>query len=223
MKILGLTGGSGTGKSAACTAFARLGCGVIDADATYRTLCDTCEPMLEEIQNVFGDVFSTDGKLDRKKLGAIVFADAQKLQQLNAITHPYIRQAARDAFAAYSKRGCLLCIYDAPVLFEGQMETLCDKTCAVLAARNTRIARIVARDAITEEYGRCALTRRKTMHFTAKDAIMSYKMMQTWTHCIHRCARSMKIWCANKRIGAERMKVSWKTPCFMTKRPAGIA
>ena len=152
MKLLGLTGGSGTGKSAACTAFARLGCGVIDADATYRTLCDTCEPMLKEIQNVFGDVFSTDGKLDRKKLGAIVFADAQKLQQLNAITHPYIRQAARDAFAAYSKRGCLLCIYDAPVLFEGQMETLCDKTCAVLAARNTRIARIVARDAITEEY-----------------------------------------------------------------------
>lgn len=152
MKILGLTGGSGTGKSAACTAFARLGCGVIDADATYRTLCDTCEPMLKEIQNVFGDVFSTDGKLNRKKLGAIVFSDAQKLQQLNAITHPYIRQAARDAFAAYSKRGCLLCIYDAPVLFEGQMETLCDKTCAVLAARNTRIARIVARDAITEEY-----------------------------------------------------------------------
>lgn len=152
MKILGLTGGSGTGKSAACTAFARLGCGIIDADATYRTLCDTCEPMLKEIQNIFGDVFSTDGKLDRKKLGAIVFADAQKLQQLNAITHPYIRQAARDAFAAYSKRGCLLCIYDAPVLFEGQMETLCDKTCAVLAARNTRIARIVARDAITEEY-----------------------------------------------------------------------
>lgn len=152
MKILGLTGGSGTGKSAACTAFARLGCGVIDADATYRTLCDTCKPMLKEIQNVFGDVFYTDGKLDRKKLGAIVFADAQKLQQLNAITHPYIRQAARDAFAAYSKRGCLLCIYDAPVLFEGQMETLCDKTCAVLAARNTRIARIVARDAITEEY-----------------------------------------------------------------------
>lgn len=165
MKILGLTGGSGTGKSAACTAFARLGCGVIDADATYRTLCDTCEPMLKEIQNVFGNVFSTDGKLDRKKLGAIVFADAQKLQQLNAITHPYIRQAARDAFAAYSKRGCLLCIYDAPVLFEGQMETLCDKTCAVLAARNTRIARIVARDAITEEYAALRIDAQKDNAF----------------------------------------------------------
>ena len=125
---------------------------MIDADATYRTLCDTCEPMLKEIRTVFGNVFSTDGKLDRKKLGAVVFADAEKLQQLNAITHPYIRQAAREAFAACEARGCLLCIYDAPVLFEGKMETLCDKTCAVLAARDTRIARIVARDAITEQY-----------------------------------------------------------------------
>lgn len=152
MRILGLTGGSGTGKSAACTAFEQLGCGVIDADATYRALCDTCEPMLREIQTVFGNVFSTDGKLDRKKLGAVVFADPEKLQQLNAITHPYIRQAAKEAFAAWEARGCLLCIYDAPVLFEGKMETLCDKTCAVLAARDTRIARIMARDAITEEY-----------------------------------------------------------------------
>ena len=152
MKILGLTGGSGTGKSAACTAFAQLGCGVIDADATYRTLCDTCKPMLNEIQTMFGDVISAVGKLDRKKLGAVVFADAEKLQQLNAITHPYIRQAAREAFADWQARGCLLCIYDAPVLFEGKMETLCDKTCAVLAARNTRIARIMARDAITEDY-----------------------------------------------------------------------
>lgn len=152
MKILGLTGGSGTGKSAACTAFVQLGCGVIDADASYRTLCDTCEPMLNEIQTMFGNVFSTDRKLDRKKLGTVVFADPEKLQQLNAITHPYIRQAAKEAFAAYEARGCLLCIYDAPVLFEGKMETLCDKTCAVLAARNTRIARIMARDAITEEY-----------------------------------------------------------------------
>ena len=81
MKILGLTGGSGTGKSAASTAFASLGCAVIDADASYRMLCDTCTPMLEEIQSVFLDILSTDGKLDRKKLGAIVFADPQKLLQ----------------------------------------------------------------------------------------------------------------------------------------------
>ena len=152
MKILGLTGGSGTGKSAASAAFAQLGCGVIDADASYRELCDTCTPMLEEIQSVFSDVLSTDGKLDRKKLGAIVFADPQKLLQLNAITHPYIRQAARDAFVAFEAQGCQLCIYDAPVLLEAGMDALCDATCAVLALRETRIARIMARDAITEQY-----------------------------------------------------------------------
>ena len=201
MKILGLTGGSGTGKSAACTAFARLGCGVIDADATYRTLCDTCEPMLKEIQNVFGDVFSTDGKLDRKKLGAIVFADAQKLQQLNAITHPYMMH-----------RYCLK--------VKWRRFAIRRVRCSRRAIRALRALWRGMR--LRRSMRRCALTRRKTMHFTAKDAIMSYKMMQTWTHCIHRCARSMRIWCANKRIGAERMKVSWKTPYFMTKRPAGI-
>ena len=152
MKILGLTGGSGTGKSAASAAFTALGCGVIDADLSYRTLCDTCAPMLEEIQSVFFDVLSPEGKLDRKKLGAIVFADPAKLAQLNAITHPYIRQAARDAFAAHEQAGCALCIYDAPVLFEAGADALCDQTCAVLASRDTRIARIMARDMISKEY-----------------------------------------------------------------------
>lgn len=152
MKILGLTGGSGTGKSAASAAFAALGCAVIDADASYRTLCDTCTPMLEKIQSVFLDVLSPDGKLDRKKLGAIVFADPDKLLQLNAITHPYIRQAAKDAFAAYEQQGYGLCIYDAPVLFEAGMDTVCDATCAVLANRETRIARIMARDMISQDY-----------------------------------------------------------------------
>lgn len=152
MKILGLTGGSGTGKSAASAAFTQLGCGVLDADASYRTLCNTCRPMLDEIQSVFFDVLTTDGKLDRKKLGAIVFADPDKLLQLNAITHPYIRQAACDAFSAFEQQGCQLCVYDAPVLFEAGMDAICDKTCAVLAKRENRIARIMVRDTITAEY-----------------------------------------------------------------------
>lgn len=152
MKILGLTGGSGAGKSAACAAFTQLGCGVIDADASYRMLCETCRSMLDEIQSIFFNILTTDGKLDRKKLGAVVFADPDKLLQLNAITHPYIRQAARDAFDAFAQQGCQLCVYDAPVLFEAGMQTECDATCAVLATREARIARIMLRDAITEEY-----------------------------------------------------------------------
>ncbi|MDO5549105.1 MAG: dephospho-CoA kinase [Eubacteriales bacterium] len=152
MKILGLTGGSGVGKSAAGAEFIACGCGVLDADASYRALCDSCEPMLEEIRSVFGDSCFTNGNLNRKKLGSIVFADPDKLARLNAITHPYIRQAARDTFAVWEAQGKPLGVYDAPVLFEAGMDTLCDATAAVLADRETRIQRIMVRDNITRDY-----------------------------------------------------------------------
>lgn len=152
MKILGLTGGSGVGKSAAGAEFISCGCGVLDADASYHELCTTCMPMLEDIQSVFGDVLNTDGSLNRKKLGAIVFTDSEKLAQLNAITHPYIRQAALDTFSAMQAEGKQLCIYDAPTLFEAGADRFCDYTAAVLADRNLRISRIMARDSIDRDY-----------------------------------------------------------------------
>lgn len=157
MAVLGLTGGSGTGKSAAGAMFAALGARVIDADATYYALCNSCQPMLNKIQNVFLGVISSDGKLDRKKLGAIVFGDADKLKQLNAITHPYIRQASRDAIEDARAAGCRLCVYDAPVLFEGGFDTICDAVCAVLADKQTRIRRIMQRDGISETYAQARI------------------------------------------------------------------
>ncbi len=152
MKILGLTGGSGVGKGTAGRFFLTRGCGILDADASYRELCDHCLPMLEEIQSVFKNVLTTEGKLDRKKLGAQVFANPDKLAQLNAITHPYIKQAARDAFARMEADGIELAVYDAPVLFEAGADAWCDVTAAVLADRETRIQRIQKRDNISYEY-----------------------------------------------------------------------
>jgi dephospho-CoA kinase len=152
MKIIGLTGGSGVGKSAAGAEFIAHGCGVLDADASYRELCSSCQPMLDEIRSVFGDVCFTDSNLNRKQLGSIVFADPSKLAQLNAITHPYIRQAARDTFSVWEALGKPLCVYDAPTLFEAGMDTLCDATIAVIANRETRIQRIMARDGISYDY-----------------------------------------------------------------------
>lgn len=152
MKIIGLTGGSGVGKSAAGAEFIAAGCGVLDADASYRDLCEHCTPMLEEICSVFGDSCFTNSNLNRKALGAIVFADSDKLAQLNAITHPYIRQAARDTFAKWEKEGRKIAVYDAPVLFEAGMDALCDTTVGILADREIRIQRIMARDGITREY-----------------------------------------------------------------------
>ena len=152
MKIIGLTGGSGVGKSAAGAEFIAAGCGVLDADASYRDLCEHCTPMLKEIRSVFGDSCFTNSNLNRKALGAIVFADSDKLAQLNAITHPYIRQAARDTFAKWEKEGREIAVYDAPVLFEAGMDALCDTTVGILADREIRIQRIMARDGITREY-----------------------------------------------------------------------
>ena len=108
--------------------------------------------MLEEIRSVFGDSCFTNSNLNRKALGAIVFADSDKLAQLNAITHPYIRQAARDTFAKWEKEGRKIAVYDAPVLFEAGMDALCDTTVGILADREIRIQRIMARDGITREY-----------------------------------------------------------------------
>lgn len=152
MKIIGLTGGSGVGKSAAGAEFIAAGCGVLDADASYRDLCDHCIPMLDEIRSVFGDSCFTNSNLNRKELGAIVFADPDKLAQLNAITHPYIRQAAHDTFAQWEAEGRTMGVYDAPVLFEAGMNSLCDATVAILADREIRIQRIMTRDQITRDY-----------------------------------------------------------------------
>lgn len=163
MKILGLTGGSGTGKSAACKAFS--GCAVIDADAVYKQLLNDNKQLSEDIRNVFGDGVFTNSNLDRKKLGSIVFADADKLKQLNSITHPYIRSAVHAAFFDARAMGYRACILDAPVLFEAGMDDLCDMTCGVIAPRETRIARIMKRDSIPYDYAAARIDAQKPDNF----------------------------------------------------------
>lgn len=152
MKIIGLTGGSGVGKSAACAAFRARGCAVLDADAIYRELCQSCRAMLDQLQNVYGDVLNTDRTLDRKKLGTIVFSDPEKLKLLNSITHPYIRSELSERLRQCADAGCAACICDAPVLFEAGLDTLCDTTVGVLSHYETRLARIMARDGIAQNY-----------------------------------------------------------------------
>ena len=148
MKIIGLTGGSGTGKSTVAARFATHGAGVVDADAVYRTLCSTCQPMLRALRDVWGArIFTDDGALCRPALAEIVFHDAAKLAQLTQITTPYIRTACQQAFAALS--ACPLILYDAPTLYQSGTHTLCHAVIGVLAPLDLRIQRIVQRDALT--------------------------------------------------------------------------
>ena len=140
MKIIGLTGGSGTGKGTVAARMRALGAGWVDADAVYRTLCAENREMLSALDTAFGGVTDANGVLDRPKLAKIVFSDPAKLQQLNEITTPYIRKASLDAIHAQS--ACPIVLYDAPTLFEAGADDFCDKDrSAVLAhARHARCA-----------------------------------------------------------------------------------
>ena len=155
MKIIGLTGGSGTGKGTVAARMRELGAGWVDADAVYRDLCAANREMLAALNAAFGGVTDETGALDRPKLAKIVFSDPEKLAKLNEITIPYIRAASLDAMQAQAD--CPIVLYDAPTLFEGGVDDLCEKTIGVLADTETRVQRVMARDGISEEAARARI------------------------------------------------------------------
>lgn len=152
MTIIGLTGGSGTGKGTLAALLRDKGAGWVDADAVYRRLCAENRDMLAALDAAFGGVLDETGALDRKKLAAIVFADPEKLQKLNKLTLPYIRAASLDELRAQGD--CPFVLYDAPTLFEVGADGLCVCVIGVIADTDVRIQRIMARDGLDEPAAR---------------------------------------------------------------------
>ena len=151
MKIIGLTGGSGAGKSVVAAELKKLGAGIVDADAIYRKLCDENLDMLLDLQKAFGDILTIDKKLDRAKLANIVFSDKNKLKKLNEITIFYIKKASDEKFKALKDKGIKIAIYDAPTLFQTGTNSMCNGVIGIIADRNIRIERIIKRDNISEK------------------------------------------------------------------------
>ena len=151
--LVGLTGGIATGKSTVADIFRRLGAVVIDADRLARDVVAPGEPALAEIGREFGpDVLHPDGTLDRKRLGAVVFGDAERRRRLEAITHPAIRarfQARLQALADEGFEGLVL--FDAPVMIESGGHRAMDRLVVVVADEATQLARLMARDGIGRE------------------------------------------------------------------------
>ena len=147
--IIGITGGTGSGKSTLLHLIEDLGGLVLDCDAIYHELLQTDAELLNRIENHFPGTV-TDGSLDRKKLGAIVFADKNALQELNHITHAAVKKEVLRRLASKPN----LVAIDAIGLFEGELDSLCDVTVAVTAPAEDRIRRIMARDDISEEYAK---------------------------------------------------------------------
>ena len=145
--ILGITGGSGCGKTTLLAQVERLGGLVLDCDEIYHSLLSTDEGLLGSIENRFPGTVE-HGKLLRKKLGATVFSDTQALQDLNRITHAAVKQ---EVLRLLEPKPTLAAI-DAIALLEGGLGELCDLTVAVTAPREDRVKRLMAREGIPREY-----------------------------------------------------------------------
>ena len=152
IQILGITGPSGAGKSLLCQSISARGIPVIDADRVYHSLLLPPSECLEALRRAFGDeIFSSDGKLDRAKLGAIVFNSSEKLELLNSTVLSVVVAEARLIIDAMAAAGHRAVIFDAPTLIESGFHKECYAVVSVISSQSTRVARISERDGISTE------------------------------------------------------------------------
>ena len=150
--LAGLTGGIATGKSTVSTMFAHLGCRVIDADLLAREVVAPGQPAHTAIVAEFGrEVLLPDGYVDRKRLGAIVFADPERRKRLEQLTHPAIRQRQMRILSVLEEEAFEgVVIWDVALLFESGGVANVDRVIVVFADEGTELERLMARDGIGE-------------------------------------------------------------------------
>ena len=143
MKIVGLTGGIGAGKSTVARLLAGHGAVIVDADAIARQVVEPGTPGLAEIVATFGaGVLSADGTLDRPGLGRIVFADQTALRKLEAITHPRISAESARLIAVAEAEGRPVLVHDIPLLVENGLPETFEDVLVVEAPDELRLARL---------------------------------------------------------------------------------
>ena len=144
---LGLTGGIGSGKTAACDRLAALGARVVYADLVARRLMEHDEQLRADLVAAFGpDTYGADGRLDRKALAAAVFGDPEQVKRLNGLVHPRVREAFFQEKAEAEVSGAPLFVYEAALLFESGADQHLDTVAVVDAPLETRIERAMQRD-----------------------------------------------------------------------------
>ena len=164
MKVIGLTGPSGAGKSCCAGFLEACGIPVIDADKIYHALIEKDSPCVRELVDVFGkEILNSNGGVDRKTLGSIVFSDTSraKTERLNQITHKFVKKETLRLLEQFEKQGLSAVLIDAPLLFEADFHKLCDFCISLLAPQDIRLARIIARDNITAERAKARLSAQK--------------------------------------------------------------
>ena len=170
-RIIGLTGGIGSGKSTVSQFLADFGAIIIDADKlgheAYRPNTDTWR----ELVKTFGNrILAADNTIDRKKLGAIVFGNPEELARLNAIIHPQITKMIKKRINDYHRKGIDVIVLDAPVLFEASGKSLVEEVWVVVADEKNVIKRAVARTGLPEEQVRSRISSQMSVEERIKRA-----------------------------------------------------
>lgn len=160
MEIIGLTGGTGSGKTTVLSYLTGQGALGLDCDTIYHELLKGCVPMLSEMEERFPQVFTSHG-LDRKRLGTLVFADSDALRDLNAITHRHVKEEVARRLRDFARNGGRMAVIDAIGLFESGLADLCTRTVCVTAETDVRMRRIMVREGIGAEYARARIAAQK--------------------------------------------------------------
>lgn len=149
--LIGVTGNIACGKSTVLARLAERGAETIDADRVVHALMEPGEAVWSAIRETFGpSVIAADGRIDRRALGAIVFADRAELARLEGLTHPAVRARIVAQVADAARRGVAVVVVDAIKLYEGGLADQCDDTWVVTCDPAQQLARLIARNGFSE-------------------------------------------------------------------------
>lgn len=152
MKWIGLTGGIGTGKTTVSNMIQSLGYKVVNADLVAHEALKKESGVFDKIIKTFGEgILNSQGEIDRKKLGDIVFKDKFMLGKLESIVHPYIQTEVLKQKTSLEKAGIEMAFYDVPLLYEKKMEKKFDKIVLVTCKKDLQIRRTIQRSGMTED------------------------------------------------------------------------
>ncbi|NPD25113.1 dephospho-CoA kinase [Corallococcus exiguus] len=158
MHVFGLTGGIASGKSTVSRMLRELGARVLDADVLAREVVEPGTPGLRRIDERFPGVVGPDGRLDRVKLGAHIFANAEERAALNAIVHPEVRALFLQKLQALEAEGVTHAVYDVPLLIETGLHTAMEGVAVVWVPREVQKARLMTRDGLLADQAEARLT-----------------------------------------------------------------
>ncbi|GEP84114.1 dephospho-CoA kinase [Staphylococcus piscifermentans] len=150
-KVIGLTGGIGTGKSTVSELLAAHGFKIVDADVASREAVKKGSEGLQQVKQVFGEeAIDDNGEMNRKYIGEIVFNDAEKRKELNQIVHPIVREIMENQKEKYLSEGYNV-IMDIPLLFENNLQDTVDETWLVYASESIQVERLMERNDLSQE------------------------------------------------------------------------